>query len=158
MKGRNQSKNNTQLWMWLVTEARSDAVKEQYCLGTWNVRSRNQGKLEVVEQESEHFPLFPLFLCIDCWGRLSYLSLLFFWTLHSNGYIFPFLLCFWLLFFSQLFVRPPQTAILLFLYFFFLGIVLLPVSYTVSQTSVHNSSGTLSIRSSPLSVFLTYTV
>ena len=27
---------------------------------------------------------------------------------------FPFLLCFWLLFFSQLFVRPPQTAILLF--------------------------------------------
>ena len=28
--------------------------------------------------------------------------------------IFPFLLCFSLLFFSQLFVRPPQTAILLF--------------------------------------------
>ena len=24
--------------------------KEQYCIGTWNVRSRNQGKLEVVEQ------------------------------------------------------------------------------------------------------------
>ena len=35
-------------------------------------------------------------------------------TLHSNGFIFPFLLCFLLLFFSQLFVRPPQTAILLF--------------------------------------------
>src|SRR5574337_267171 len=34
--------------------------------------------------------------------------------LHSDIYIFPFLLCFWLLFFSQLFVRPPQTAILLF--------------------------------------------
>ena len=32
----------------------------------------------------------------------------------SDGYIFPFLLCFLLLFFSQLFVRPPQTAILLF--------------------------------------------
>ena len=28
--------------------------------------------------------------------------------------IFPFLLCFSLLFFSQLFVRPPQTTILLF--------------------------------------------
>ena len=38
----------------------------------------------------------------------------FFRTLHSNGYIFPFLLCFWLLFYSQLFVRPPQTTILLF--------------------------------------------
>ena len=47
------------------------------------------------------------------WGRLSYLSLLFVGTLHSDAYIFPFLLCFSLLFFSQLFVRPPQTAILL---------------------------------------------
>ena len=25
--------------------------KEQYCIGTWNVRSMNQGKLEVVQQE-----------------------------------------------------------------------------------------------------------
>ena len=59
------------------------------------------------------FCCFPLFLYIDCWGRLSYLSLLFFGTLHSNEYIFPFLLCFSLLFFSQLFVRP-QAAILTF--------------------------------------------
>ena len=44
---------------------------------------------------------------------LSYLSLLFFGTLHSNGYIFPFLLCF-LFLFSQLSARPPQTAILIF--------------------------------------------
>ena len=54
------------------------------------------------------------FFCLDHWRRLSYLSLLFFGTLHSNGYIFPFLLCVSLLFFSQLFVRPLQTAILLF--------------------------------------------
>ena len=27
IKGWSQSKNNTQLWMWLVIEARSDAVK-----------------------------------------------------------------------------------------------------------------------------------
>ena len=26
---------------------------EQYCIGTWNVRSINQGKLEVVKQEME---------------------------------------------------------------------------------------------------------
>ena len=32
-------------------EAKSDACKEQYCIGTWNVRSMNQGKLEVVKQE-----------------------------------------------------------------------------------------------------------
>ena len=25
--------------------------KKQYCIGTWNVRSMNQGKLEVVKQE-----------------------------------------------------------------------------------------------------------
>ena len=31
--------------------------KEQYCIGTWNVRSMNQDKLEVVKQEmvSEHW-------------------------------------------------------------------------------------------------------
>ena len=64
--------------------------------------------------ESFPFTCFPLFLCTDHWGRLSYLSLLFFGTLHLNGYIFPFLLCFLLLFISQLFVRPPHTANLLF--------------------------------------------
>ena len=26
--------------------------KEQYCMGTWNTRSMNQGKLEVVKQET----------------------------------------------------------------------------------------------------------
>ena len=25
--------------------------KQQYCIGTWNVRSMNQGKLEVIKQE-----------------------------------------------------------------------------------------------------------
>ena len=59
------------------------------------------------------FCCFPLFLCIDHWGRLSNLFLLFFGTLHSDAYIYPFL-CFSPLFFSQLFVRPSQTAILLF--------------------------------------------
>ena len=37
--------------------------------------------------------VFPLFLCIVQLGRLSYLSLLLFGMLHSDGYIFPFLLC-----------------------------------------------------------------
>ena len=32
-------------------EVKSDAVKNKYCIGTWNVRSMNQGKLEVVKQE-----------------------------------------------------------------------------------------------------------
>ena len=45
-----------------------------------------------------------------------------------------------------------------FLHFFSMGMVLLPVSCTMSWTSVHSSSGTLSIWSSPLNLFLTYTV
>ena len=82
------------------------------------------------------------------------LSLLFFGILHSSGYIFPFLLCLSFLFFSQLFVRPPQTAILP-LHFFSMGMVLNPASCTMSRTSIHSPSGTLSIRSSPLNLFLT---
>ena len=32
-------------------ESKVWCYKEQYCIGTWNVRSTNQGKLEVVKQE-----------------------------------------------------------------------------------------------------------
>ena len=36
-----------------VTHDRSTVLcsKEQYCIGNWNVRSMNQGKMEVVKQE-----------------------------------------------------------------------------------------------------------
>ena len=44
-----------------------------------------------------------------------------YYSAHSDGYIFPFLLCLLLLFFSQIFVRPPQSTILHFCLFFFLG-------------------------------------
>ena len=50
MKRWSQSKNNTQLRICLVIEAKSNA-KKQYCIGTWNARSMNQGKLEMVKQE-----------------------------------------------------------------------------------------------------------
>ena len=63
--------------------------------------------------------IFPILLFSSIalyWSvRKAFLSLLaILGTLHSNGYIFPFLLCLSLLFFSQLFVRPPQTSILPF--------------------------------------------
>ena len=62
-----------------------------------------------------------------------------------------------LLFFLHLFVRPPQTAILLFCISFSWG-----WSWFLSLVHVANlhpfSSGTMSIRSSPLSLFLTSTV
>ena len=34
-----------------MIEAKSDAIKSKYCIGTWNVKSMNQGKLQVVKQE-----------------------------------------------------------------------------------------------------------
>ena len=45
-----------------------------------------------------------------------------------------------------------------FLHLFFLGIVLIPVSCKMPWTSIHRSSGTLSLKSSPLNLFLTSTV
>ena len=33
------------------TRSKVQCCKEQYCIGTWNVRSIIQGKLEVVKQE-----------------------------------------------------------------------------------------------------------
>ena len=50
MKGWRQRKNNTQLWMW-HDRSKVRCCREQYCIGTWKVRSMNQGKLEVVKQE-----------------------------------------------------------------------------------------------------------
>ena len=62
-----------------------------------------------------------LSLCTVHLRRFSYLSLLLFGNLHSDGCIFPFLLCLLLLFFCQLFVSPSQTPILSlsFSFFFF---------------------------------------
>ena len=61
------------------------------------------------------FYCFPLFLCSlsNCALRNAFLSLLLilFETLHSGRYIFPFLLCLFLIFFSQLFFRPPQITV-----------------------------------------------
>ena len=45
-----------------------------------------------------------------------------------------------------------------FLRFFFLGMVLITSSCIMLRTSVHSSSGTVSIRSNPLNLFVTFTV
>ena len=74
--------------------------------------------------------------------------------------------CLYLLFSPLLFTSLLFTAFckvspdshFAFLHFFSTGMVLIPVSCTVSQTSFQSSSGTLSIRSRPLNLFLTSTV
>ena len=45
-----------------------------------------------------------------------------------------------------------------FFHFFFLGMVLIPASCKVSWTSIHSSSVTLTIRSKPFHLFVTFTV
>ena len=64
--------------------------------------------------------------------------------LFSFAFRFSSFLSYLLLFFSQLFVRPHQKTILYFCIFFPLGMILITAPCTISQTSVHSSSGTLS--------------
>ena len=97
----------------------------------------------------EEISVFPIlfFSSISLhWSlRKAFLSLLaILWNSAFTCLYLSFLLCFLLLSFSQLFVRPPQDSHFAFLHFFFLGMVLIPASCTMSRTSVHSSSGTLS--------------
>ena len=66
-----------------------------------------------------------------------------------------------LLFASLLFTaicKASSDSHFAFFAFLFYGMVLIPVSCTMSSTSVHSSSGTLSIRSSLFNPFLTSTI
>ena len=45
--------------------------KEQYCIGTWNVRSMNQGKLEVVKQEMARVNIDILGISELKWSRMA---------------------------------------------------------------------------------------
>ena len=73
------------------------------------------------EEISSLFYCFPLLLCIVHLRRSAYLCSILSETLPSIGYILPFLLCLSLLFFPQLFVRPPQTTTLCSFVSFSLG-------------------------------------
>ena len=127
-----------------------------------------------------HSSVSLYFFAIVHLGRLSYLSLLFFGTLPLDGYFFPlipeegFLIspCYSLELCIQMgisFLFSLPLASLLFsaickvssdnhclFAFLFLGDGL--DHCLLSQTSVHSSSGTLSIRSNPLNLFVTSTV
>ena len=51
MKGWSQSKIQHPAVDGTGDRSKIRCCKEQYCIGTWNGRSMNQGKLEVVKQE-----------------------------------------------------------------------------------------------------------
>ena len=87
--------------------------------------------------------------------RKAFLSLLA--ILWNSAFKWVYRSFFPLLFTSLLFTaicKASSDRHFAFLHFFFLGMVLIPVSCTASWTSIHSSSGTLSIRSSPLNLFV----
>ena len=49
--------------------------KEQYCIGTWNVRSMNQGKLEVIKQEMVRVNIDILGISEQKWTRMGEFNL-----------------------------------------------------------------------------------
>ena len=50
--------------------------KEKYCIGTWNVRSMNQGKLEVVKQEMARMNVDILGISELKWVNLTQMTIL----------------------------------------------------------------------------------
>ena len=62
------------VWMWLVIEAKAQCCKEQYCIGTWNVRSMNQGKLDVGKQEMARVNVNILRISELKWTRMGYFN------------------------------------------------------------------------------------
>ena len=52
-------------------ESKVRCCKEQYCIGTWNVRSMNQGKLEVVKQEMARVKIDILGITELKWTRMG---------------------------------------------------------------------------------------
>ena len=67
--------------------------KEQYCIGTWNVRSMNQGKLEVVKQEMARVNIDILGISELRWTGMSELnsfqSILVRWFLECRCSLLP---------------------------------------------------------------------
>ena len=50
--------------------------KEQYCIGIWNIRSMNQGKLEVVKQEMARVNLNILGINELKWANLTQMTII----------------------------------------------------------------------------------
>ena len=82
-KGRNNSRKNEETEpkqkQHSVVDVTGDGnkvrcYKEQYCIGTWNVRSMNLGKLEVVKQEMARVNVDILGICELKWTGMGDLS------------------------------------------------------------------------------------
>ena len=52
-------------------ESKVQCCKKQYCIGTWNVRSMSQGKLEVVKQKMARMNTNNLRISELKWTRMG---------------------------------------------------------------------------------------
>ena len=114
---------------------------------------------DFLEEMSSLYPSLSSSISLHWSLREAFLSLLA--ILWNSAFKWVYLSFSPLLYASLLFTaicKASSDSHFAFLHFFFLGMVLIPVSCTMSQTSFHSSSGTLSTRSSPLNLFLTSTV
>ena len=89
----------------------------------------------IVEEGFFNSPCYSLKLCIQ-----MLISFLFSFAFHFPS------------FYSYL--KGLLRSHFVFWHFFLLGMVLIPVSCTISWTCIHSPSGTLSMKSSPLNLFL----
>ena len=112
--------------------------------------------LEVLSSLFQSIVFLYFFALITEEVFLSLLAIL--WNSALKGvYLFLSLLPFTSLLFSAI-CKASSDKHFAFFHFFFLGMVLITASCTKSQTSIHSSSGTLSIRSNSLNLFVTSTV
>ena len=96
---------------------------------TWNVPLISP----IFLKTSRVFPIL-LFSSVSLYcsfAKLSYIFFLLSGTLHSVRYIFPFLPCFLLPFFSSAICKASSDNHFAFLHFFFFGMVLFATSYTI---------------------------
>ena len=75
---KNEATGPKQKWCLAVDfsggESKVQCCKEQYCMGIWNVRSMNQGKLDVVKQEMARLNIDILGISELKWTRIGELN------------------------------------------------------------------------------------
>ena len=105
------------------------------------------------------FPLLFLSSIIKhCSLKKAFLSLLaIFWNSVFNWMYLSLSLLLFASLCSSTICKASSDNHFAFLLFFFFGMVLFAASYTILQTSIHSSSGTLLTGSNPLNLFITST-
>ena len=124
---------------------------------SWGMTVTNKCKLLFFFSYLNIVLFFPLFLCIVHLRDFLISPCYFLELCIQLGIFFPFSFAFRFSSFLSYCKASPDSHFA-FMHFFSMKMVLIPVSCTISRTSVHSSSGTLFIRSSPLNLFLTSTV